>query len=191
MRKVAANHAYFGLVEIYLALHASLFRFLQKTAAEDNPTFLLLKPTLMFLQALGTEMQKLAQLFAIRPVNFPDAALIDTQVKLATDYWNQFLAQNPGNEYLKSLKPHGSKPGRKRLVYFAIGGLGDALLQTPMLAELKRRFAPCEIIFIRLLVSDCCNSPNASRNFDEAPGCVPCISRTACCMSFSSLSRSW
>lgn len=61
--------------------------------------------------------------------------------------WARLAAARPDLPYLRALRPHGGARGRLRvLVLLGGGGLGDALLFSAMLAELRARLAPCEIV---------------------------------------------
>jgi ADP-heptose:LPS heptosyltransferase/SAM-dependent methyltransferase len=59
--------------------------------------------------------------------------------------WNGFVAGRR-LPYLRSLKPHGGGASNLRiLMVVGGGGVGDILLSTPLIRELKRKLSPCEI----------------------------------------------
>jgi len=73
--------------------------------------------------------------------------------------WQDYLETIPEESYFQNLKPHGGKPGPVRILLIAGGGgIGDALMYTPFLAELKKKFSPCEIayFFMMPVIKDLC-----------------------------------
>lgn len=65
----------------------------------------------------------------------------------AQEHWVRFAESRPDLPYLRHLRPHKNASGSLRvLVLLGGGGLGDALLFSAMLAELRARLAPCEIV---------------------------------------------
>lgn len=63
--------------------------------------------------------------------------------------WERFVAARPDLPYLRALQPHSGQRGKLRvLVLLGGGGLGDALLFSPLLAALQQRLAPCEIVLL-------------------------------------------
>jgi ADP-heptose:LPS heptosyltransferase len=147
-RKAAANAAYFSAFNIYNVLVTNLHRVLAKLSQEDRLLAPQIQPAIQALEGSWKKIAPLGGIMGVRRVARPDPDASDDDVKAAFEIWNELLRRNPDDAYLHSLAPHQSQNGRLRLLYFCVGGLGDALLQTPCVAALRRRFDPCEIVFV-------------------------------------------
>ena len=62
--------------------------------------------------------------------------------------WAALIAAKPDATYLRKLRLHQGAPGPLRVfVLLGGGGLGDGLMHSPFVRELKQRLAPCELVF--------------------------------------------
>jgi ADP-heptose:LPS heptosyltransferase len=147
-RLANVNRAYFGVIDIYRILATNIVRLFTLLLKSDPSLGTVLDPALRAIQMTCATVDPLCRGLSVRPVRRPVPTISEAAQKEVRDIWNEFLRGNLSNAYLRSLVPHQGRQGKKRLVYFLIGGLGDAVLQGPCLAELKRRFAPCEILLI-------------------------------------------
>jgi ADP-heptose:LPS heptosyltransferase/SAM-dependent methyltransferase len=147
-RLANANRAYFGVVNIHRILSTNIDRLFTLLLKSDPSLGSMLDPALRAIQLTRATVDALSPDLSTRPVRRPVPVISEAAQKEVRGIWSEFLRTNPSNAYLQSLVPHQGRQEKIRLVYFSFGGLGDAILQGPCLAELKRRFAPCEILLI-------------------------------------------
>ena len=146
--KAAANQAYFGIIDIYWSIHTSIVIVLENVARTCRELNTIIVPLITSIRASGLDAPRLFSMVGCRQVSFATKTAQDRDRVEATKVWKTFLQENIKSKYIQELTQHNGVEGRKRLVFFCIGGMGDALLQTPIVAELRRRFQPCEILFI-------------------------------------------
>lgn len=146
--RATANHAYFRALPIHHVLLGKLHPLLLKLSQSDRT---LTAPLTEALQAMRESLRRLQPLdgaLSVRRVVKGVGEPSPENVLRARRMWQTVLEQNPAHPYLQTLQPHESRPGKLRVAFVAIGGLGDALLQTPCVAEIRRRLGDCEIVFI-------------------------------------------
>ena len=146
--KAAANHAYFGIIDLYWSIHTSILIVLENVARSCRELNSIIVPLITSVRASGLDAPRLFSMVGCRQVSFAPKTTQDRDLIEATKVWQIFLQENINNNYVQGLTKHNGHTGRKRFVFFCIGGMGDALLQTPVVAELRRRFHPCEILLI-------------------------------------------
>ena len=146
--RASANHAYFGIVDLYWGIYTSLLIVLENIARTCRELNSIVVPLITSVRASGLDAPRLFSMVGCRQVSYGTLAIHDRDLIEATKVWETFRQENSKNTYVRNLTKHNGIAGNKRLVFFCIGGMGDALLQTPVIAELRRKFHPCEILLI-------------------------------------------
>lgn len=148
LKKASANHAYFEATGLFQIVLPNLHGLFQKLAADDPRLKPHLDPAAEAIMASWRAVEKYIGQVVVRRSRLAETTPTPAEMESAGKVWQTLLARNPGQAYLHGLAPHAARHGPTRIAYISVGGLGDALLQTPLLAAIKRRFSPCEILVI-------------------------------------------